>query len=212
MTGDRRLCLQALSGATIYVVAGSLWAAYGLYWLGPVARPWLIAALALIVLGLCLGIVRLRMRVGRLPAHAPSGDEQRREARMGRSFMAVNAVQGVAIFLAVQVCANLGVPEYLPPAISLIVGMHFLALAPILRRPSQWFIGTTMCLLALLTVLAIPKHHTTALAAATPVLLWGVIPGIGNAFLLWSFGARSLLRAAAQLRCDPQAQLRRGSA
>lgn len=37
MTGDRRLCFQALSGATIYVVAGTLWAAYGAYWLGPVA-------------------------------------------------------------------------------------------------------------------------------------------------------------------------------
>ena len=212
MTGDRRLCLQALSGATIYAVAGSLWAAFGLYWLGPVAGPWLIAALALIVLGLCLEIVRLRMRVRRLPVHAQSSDEKRREARMGHRFMAVNAMQGVAIFLAVQICANLGVPEYLPPAISLIVGMHFLVLAAILRRPSQWFIGTTMCLLSLLTVLVVPKYHTTGLAAATPVLLWGVVPGIGNTLLLWSFGVRSLLRTAAESRCTSQAQLRRGSA
>ena len=102
-------------------------------------------------------------------------------------FGIVNAVQGVAIFLAVQVCNNLHFPEYFLPVVALIVGLHFVALAPVLRTSFHLALGTVMCLLAVVTMVVVPKP------------LWAVVFGLGNGLILWGSAALRLRRVQGAL-------------
>jgi hypothetical protein len=97
----------------------------------------------------------------------------------------VNVVQGVAIFMAVQVCENLHAREYFPVAVAVIVGLHFVAIAPVFRSRFHVLLGACMCLGAALTVLAAPKFLDAAGADGQRTFVWGCLLGIGNAFLLW---------------------------
>ena len=186
---DRRNALpNAVSGALIFTFAGSLWFAYGVYCLKHKGEPWL--TIFLVILALCLfgAALWLRPQVQRPASDVLSPEEKQQEAWAGKRFGIVNAVQGVAIFLAVQVWNNLHLPEYFSPTVAIIVGLHFIALAPVYRAKSHWIVGGIMCALAAVTVLAAPKYFSfqNEGIASTPVFLWGCILGFGNGLVLWA--------------------------
>jgi hypothetical protein len=170
-----RRARQQLSGATIYTIAGALWAAYGCYWLHGRVSVVALVAMALAAVGLCFGLVSLNRRLGPEPPGATDGDD-------GKAFTRVNIGQGIAIFIAVQACLPRH-PEALAPAVSVIVGVHFLVLAKIFRNSLHLVLGALMCLLPIPVIAWLPAY--LPYGPPPPIVLWGAVPSFANMLLLW---------------------------
>lgn len=170
---------SARSGATIFTIAGSLWTAYGVH-AAAAGTIWLGAGAAVLGLGLLAACVFPR----ETPV-APDPSAAARQEREGKAFGIVNAVQGVAIFVAAQVCHNLRVEAYFPAVFGGIVGLHFLALEPVFRARFHGALGALMCLFCLGVTLFAPKA------------IWGVSVGFGNGALLWLAATARLVSARA---------------
>ncbi len=183
----KRRLSQALSGAMIFSIAGGLWAACGAYAFKGIAEFWLMGAAAVVSVFMLIVVSRLKQRVAQLPAERSTSELDRRAARAGRTFVTVNIVQGLVIFLAVQVCYNRHTPEYLAPAVAVIVGIHFMALAGAFETPSHWTVGGLMCVLALGTLLAVADRG-----------MWGIVIGFGNAAILWASGVGRIQRVMSE--------------
>ena len=162
---EKHKIIQALNGATIFSIVGCIWASYGSVALESPLRLGVALMLILVALYLVRMIFFLKQKLSLLPAENIDPKVQKRLDWEGKMFGIVNAVQGVAIFLAVQVCNNLHFPEYFLPVVALIVGLHFVALAPVLRTSFHLALGTVMCLLAVVTMVVVPKP------------LWAVVLG-----------------------------------
>jgi hypothetical protein len=176
----KRRVSQALGGALIFAIVGGAWSAYGVYALGRSDLPWLMFAPIVIALILLTLVARLQRRVDARDAEPWTPSELEQGKKDGRMFAAVNIVQGIAIFIAVQVWYNLQRPEYLAPTIGIIVGLHFLALARLMRMPAHFIPGALMILLAVVVMVAVPSRQ-----------YWGVAVGFGNALILWGcYGLR----------------------
>ncbi len=110
---------------------------------------------------------------------------RKRIGRVKRGFKIVNAAQGIAIGITFLLGFRLQHPEYIPSVIALIVGLHFIALAPILRTRFDYVVGSLLCLLALMTMLVLPVYASIPDASARPIFLWGAMIGIGSDIVLW---------------------------
>ena len=177
---------STLTGAQVLTVAGSLWAIYGSLSLQGGGEPWL--AIGLILTALCLlsAGFYLRTKVKQLPAVVASPALQKRESQAGRIFIIVNVIQGIAMFAAANVLINLKLAEYVAPVIALIVGLHFIPLAFSMRVPRHLILAGLMCLLALVTMLAVPMYAAGRNPEAQSVFLWGIVIGLGSCVILWS--------------------------
>jgi hypothetical protein len=175
-----------LTGAQVLTVAGGLWAIYGSLSLQGGGEPWL--AIGLILTALCLlsAGFYLRTKVKQLPAIVASPALQKREAQAGRTFIIVNVIQGVAMFVAANVLINLKMAEYVSPVVALIVGLHFIPLAFSMRVPRHLVLAGLMCLLAIGTMLAVPMYAAGRDSTTQSVFLWGVVVGLGSCLILWS--------------------------
>jgi hypothetical protein len=160
--------------------------------LGFKAEPLVAILLVLPFVALLISSVNAFRKVLRLPPDALSSEMLERIARVKRGFGIVNAAQGIAIGLVFMLGFRLGHPEYIPPVVAFIVGLHFIALAPILRMRFDYVIGLILCLLALVTMLMVPLY-TNAEISQHRTFLWGLVIGVGSAVALW-LGAVSRLR------------------
>ncbi|MDX6614156.1 MAG: hypothetical protein QOD75_3342 [Blastocatellia bacterium] len=184
--------LNACIGALVFTLLGSLWAVFGVWSLGFKAEPLVAILLVLPFVALLISSVNAFRKVLRLPPDALSSEMLERIARVKRGFGIVNAAQGIAIGLVFMLGFRLGHPEYIPPVVAFIVGLHFIALAPILRMRFDYVIGLILCLLALVTMLMVPLY-TNAEISQHRTFLWGLVIGVGSAVALW-LGAVSRLR------------------
>jgi MFS family permease len=192
-TRFRGQILNACIGALVFTLLGSAWAVFGLWSLGSQAEPLIAIILALFVLVLLIVGISVLRKVLRLPQAALSSEMRERIARVKRGFGIVNLAQGIAIGVTFMLGFRLRHAEYIPPVVALIVGLHFLALAPILRTHFDYIIGLLLCSLALVTVFTLPVYADTGDAVRKPIFLWGVVIGTGTAVVLW-LGAISRLR------------------
>ena len=188
---------NAVWASIIFSIAGSLWLVFGAYLLNILAIS---VVLVLAGCGLVWAILSIRAKTDDVASAPVSAEEQKRNDWASRRFNMVNIAQGVAIFLAVQVWNNLHAAEYLAPTIAVIVGLHFIALAPAFSPAGSYSkphlaAGIAMCVIAVVTVVAAPKH------SASGLYLWGVILGFANGALLWG-------NAAARLRFAGRSQRR----
>lgn len=100
-------------------------------------------------------------------------------------FIIVNALQGIGIFLAINIMINLKLPHLIIPSVALVVGLHFFPLAKIFNRKLDYYIGawTTLiavsacCLIMTDTMPAPLAIALTALgcAVSTSVYGWSMI-------------------------------------
>lgn len=99
----------------------------------------------------------------------------------------VNLVQFVAIALAVVVLLAVGMPQLVPPAVCVIVGVHFFPLARLFDQPQYRWTGAGLCLAAGagLAVLAVGPGQETS----------RVVIGLVAAGTLWATSVRLALRA-----------------
>jgi hypothetical protein len=108
------------TGSIVMSVFGAIWwiaGAVGSGW--PFVLAYAIPFIALLV----LVVAALRARDNTEP------ESDRDGKRIGRLVGIASGVEGVAILVAVNVLANTGTQDYTAPAISIIVGLHFLPLA-----------------------------------------------------------------------------------
>ena len=99
-------------------------------------------------------------------------EEQREQARMGKMFGFVFGAEGVLIFLAVNVLNNLGLRDYGICAIAAIVGLHFLPLARLYRRPMYTVVGIVMTLAALASIALPSSIRIPVLATTMAAIVW----------------------------------------
>src|SRR5947209_2634541 len=196
---SRGQILNASRGAMIFAVYGTLWAIFGLWSLGAVGEPIAAIALALVVLLLLIATVKLIRKAVRLPQDELNVEAQQRVKRIKRAFGIVSAVQGVAIGAAFTLGFIFQRPYYIPPAIALIVGLHFFALAPILQMCFDYIIGTHLCLLVVVTFFVLPLYVCVIGVASQSMFLWGAVVGLGSAIVLWAGAVSRLLNVRAAL-------------
>ena len=98
-----------------------------------------------------------------------------------KTIMWSSTAEGVGIFLAANIVINIGHPEWLLPAIALVVGLHFIPIAYAAALP--FFYALAMLLIC---------------AAATGVVLGGVLgaamAGFTAAIALWLAALLALMR------------------
>jgi hypothetical protein len=125
-------------GAIIMAAFATVWWVVGVRGSG-YAAP-LTYGIPLVVAGLIVvAALRGRDRSERVPP------EER--ARRGRLVGIASGVEGLAIFLAVNVLANVGRSDYAAPVIAIIVGLHFVPLARWL--PASLYYSTAALLILL---------------------------------------------------------------
>lgn len=191
--------LNTVRGAMIFTVYGTVWAIFGLWSLGRVVEPIAAIAVALAALLLLITAISFIRKVVRLPQDVLSLEAQARVKRIKRAFGIINLIQGIAIGAVFPIGFSSNHPYYIPPAVALIVGLHFFALAPLLQMRFDYLIGALMCTLALVTVFALPVYTNVSDITSQPVFVWGACIGIGSAIVLWSGAVARLLKARAAL-------------
>jgi len=143
VTPDPALAGRAI-GAMFFAAFGGAW--IGLWaWRSFEARAAALAAVAAATSCLFAFVYgrfrRHRPALGREPASAA-------DRRRDRWFHAINAGQWIAILVAGNVLANIGLSAWVIPAAMFIVGLHFLPLARLFRNPPHYVTGGALMLLA----------------------------------------------------------------
>jgi len=98
----------------------------------------------------------------RLPSRVQSPAEAAREKRV---FNAVNIMQWVAVGVAVVVLALLRLPEYIVPAIGIIVGLHLYPLAGAFRYPMHSVTGTVLVSWCIACIALVPRQRMPGVGA-----------------------------------------------
>lgn len=105
-------------------------------------------------------------------AAPPTPEYEREQSRMGKIFGLVFAAEGVLIFLAINVLNNLHLGDYAISAIAAIVGLHFLPLARLFRRPMYYVVGTIMTVAASVSIAIPVSIRISTLSATMSAILW----------------------------------------
>ncbi len=184
-----------VTGALFFVGFGAAWVFFGLKGTHH-ATPSAFTALALVeagLLGLCLWLFR---RARTLPAGHISPEA---EQRMKRMFTAVNIIQWVSAFTAVAILNVLHRPDYIAPAIIVIVGLHLLPLAQSFRYRQHYVTGVLLVLWAVGCMVSLPPER---------------LPGVcslGTGFVLLGSAASTVLRCLVQVRGIPSVAMAAGA-
>lgn len=129
-------------------------------------------ALALVLIATC-GLFLFALRQYGLHRQVGAELETPAVRRANKVFNWVNAIQGVAIFLAANILANLGHREWFVPVFIAIVGAHFLPLAIVFRARRHWVIGATMLTWAWLYPFLTPRGPAHAIGClGAGLILW----------------------------------------
>lgn len=92
--------------------------------------------------------------------------------RLRRQFMLINAVQWIAVGLAVMLMNVFAHPAWIAPAVILIVGLHFVPLARLFGYRGYVVTAAALVLVALIDVLAGAEGHVALTLFATGAILW----------------------------------------
>ncbi len=174
-----------VTGALFFLGFGTLW-----FWLGlrAVGRGgWSVVAV-FVVAGLLLAWAMWVLRLAAsLPKGGVSGDDTE---RMRRMFVAVNIIQWVSALTAVGILVILHMPEYIAPAIAIIVGLHLFPLAESFHYPPHYVTGSLMLVWSLLSLAVEPRAEVAGVAA------------LGTGAILLASAAWSLSQAMRGLRAS----------
>ena len=177
------------TGALFFVGFGAVWMATGLAQVhhGSAAA---LMFLALVSVVLLMAINQVMRRSRTLP-HAQISAEQ--QVRAERMFTAVNIIQWVSIATAVAILGLLHMPEYIVPAIAIIVALHLFPLAGAFRHGQHNVTGGLLLIWSLGCLALVPRLRVSGVC------------GLGVGMVLLLSAAVTLARALASMRV---AQLR----
>ena len=163
------------SGAVIIAIMGSVWAAIALSGHPALLFFLLPVPLFLVVLGIKFIQASARLRNQEPP---PTTTEMAAETALQKRFQWVFAAEGIAIFLAVNVLANIGKNAFLIPTIGIIVGLHFLPLARLYGRALFYGSGAIqilLCLVAAVLLRSNPYDLRTVTSLGMALVLWATM-------------------------------------
>ena len=183
------------TGALFFVGFGSVWMATGL------AQAHRQTAGSMVALGfisvlLLAGISQAMRRSRDLPDAPMSPEEQ---VRVQRMFTAVNIIQWVSIATAVAVLSLLNMPEYIVPAISMLVGLHLFPLAGSFGNRQHYVTGTLLLLWPLVCLALLSRARVSGVCAM----------GVGAVLLVSAAVTLARTLAATRTR-QPQGAILRG--
>lgn len=182
----RYTAFHSAGGALLYSGLGAAWALLGLLELRPVGMPWVAIALGLITGTLVILSIRAIQRANFVDDEAMSDQVRSERARRASRSHWVLRVEGFAITGISAALVLTQNQAYIAPATALIVGLHFVALAPIHHTPGDAIAGMLIVILAIATMIwvpGIPSIHDNAMNIAA---------GFGTALVLWG-GALAIL-------------------
>ena len=175
------MSVAALQGASILTLFGSAWCIVALA-LWPAHPVWSIpaASVATIVL-LALSLMRLRAL-----RNIPSIDDPLAAVKGKRAGMLFGIIFGTEcglIWICAMLLAHLGLGIWIPIAVAIIVGLHFIPLARVFEVPLYYSTGV-LCVLGMLGCSLIHDAGTRLLCA-----------GLVMAAVLWLTAVLLLLQA-----------------
>ncbi len=178
-------------GSLVLIFFGTLWAGLSL----PGLRDWglwtvIVIAGVMTVALLVPSFTTLRAAQS-LHLEKMTPEEQASGKKVARRFGLVVGVEWTVAIVAANVLLILfNHPEFIAPVLVLIIGLHFLPLAPLFQVRVYSLVGTVLsllgggALLALLFGLPLSGLYT-----------WSVIVGLGTACILWLTSLYILVRA-----------------
>ncbi|MZQ86957.1 hypothetical protein GQF01_33085 [Paenibacillus sp. 5J-6] len=172
-------------GVIFMALFGTLWAGIGIGGLQGWGSTGLVIAAVLIGMLLLSGGISLFAASKRLSE--PAEFDTHRWKRVWIWFGMIFTIEGVAIGVASAICTATNHFNLLFPIMAIIVGVHFIPLAPLFRTKSHYVTGTLQTLLAIVTLLFVPEHATLG---GHPVIAWWLVVGFGSALILWATGVK----------------------
>ena len=91
---------------------------------------------------------------------------------VGRAVGIATAIEGVAIFVVLNVLMNLHMNTLILPAMAIIVGLHFIPLARWIPVPLYCRTGAGLIVVGLATCFFPPEHRAIATGVAAALVLW----------------------------------------
>ena len=172
------------SGVLFMAFFGTLWAGIGIGGLQGLGSPWLSILAVLIGITLFIGSITLFLASRRL-----SNEVSEADARQGRQigiwFGIIFTTEIIFIIIASWICNAINRFDLFFPIMAIIVGVHFLPLAYLFQIRAYYYVGAFLCLLAIITLLAVPESAKLNGQLITPQ--W-IILGFGAALILWGVG------------------------
>ncbi|MEH7009730.1 hypothetical protein V7087_02775 [Neobacillus niacini] len=172
------------SGVFFMAFFGTLWAYTGIMGLQGWGVPLLLVATVTIGIALFIGGVSL-IRASRELTKQVSKTDLRRGKRTKFWFNIIFAAEGLAIAITIAVCNATRHTELIPVLIAIIVGVHFIPLAPLFQVRLYYFTGALLCLLAIITLLFVPAKVTLG---EHQINAFMSVVGFGSALILWGTG------------------------
>lgn len=139
---------------------------------------------AIIAVALLLGSYMLGRAATSIPVDMSPEGRARGNAigkRLGTSFGVIFGSEALFIAIASSILGSVQQDAFIVPVIVLIVGAHFLPLAPVFNVRLYYVTGTLLILASVITLLAIPKSQTVH-----DVALSIVVPATCSALILWA--------------------------
>lgn len=188
------------SGVLLMALFGTLWTTIGLNGLQGWGTPWPLLAALLVGVALLGGGGALWRGAGRLGDRG-AGAEAGAGRRAGVWFGIIFGLEGAAIGVASYVCVATGRADLFVPVMALIVGIHFFPLAWLFQYGAHYLTGALLCLVGIVTLVAVPA---TATLGGREVLPRWLVAGFGCAVILWGTGLLLWIRGERLLRGAPQ--------
>ncbi|WP_274310279.1 hypothetical protein [Solibacillus daqui] len=172
------------SGVFFMAFFGTLWANTGIMGLQGWGVPLLLVAAVTIGIALFICGVSL-LRASRELTEQVSKTDLKRGTHMRFWFNIIFAAEGLAIAITIAVCNATRHTELIPVLIAIIVGVHFIPLAPLFKVRLYYFTGALLCLLAIITLLFVPAKVTLG---EHQINAFMSVVGFGSALILWATG------------------------
>lgn len=171
---------------------GTLWAGIGIRGLQGWGFLWLLILYLLIGGILLLGGIVLIMNSKRLSNKMVEGDSYRWK-RKNMWLGIIIALEGILMATASVICESTNHLDLFVPVMALIVGVHFFPLAYLFRVKLYYISGSLLCLLSIITLIALPVRVTWG---NNEIMVWWTFVGFSSALVLWGTGV--VVRIAGQ--------------
>ena len=156
-------------GAVIYAIVSALWVVITAVF-GSLSNA--------VVLGTAVTLIILLIAAAffTLQQSAKSPLPQAGSAELGKWFGIIFAAEGIGIGVGSGVLVGLGHPDWIAPWVAVVVGLHFLPLARLLKLAFDYVLGAAIIV------------WVVAIVVLLPTSAWPSLIGLGTAVLLWLAG------------------------
>ncbi len=178
---SRPAVMGIASGIFFMAFFGALWGLMSAGFMDSVVQPVAFVVIGLVTL-VFLGLVVMLVRYARSLPETTSSEETAAGKKIGMWFGIIFGLEALLIALTSIVLGRLQASQFIPPAIALIVGFHFLPLARLFRVAFYYVTGILLCVMALVAIIALMCG--VPMGGPSPYT-WSLLVGIGATLILW---------------------------